>query len=51
LAKITKASHEAVLVVNLPSSTQRYFVLTVWARMRLNRATVMPEVMHTNKGI
>ena len=44
---IVKAPHCAALAWKLPFSTWRYRVLTVCERSRLNRATFVPDAMHT----
>lgn len=42
-----KAAHCLALAVKAPPSTDRYRVLTVWERRRLNRDTLEPEEMQT----
>jgi len=44
---IVKAPHCAALAWKLPFSTWRYRVLTVCDRSRLNRATFVPDAIHT----
>lgn len=46
---IVNAPHCWLLAWNVPFSTWRYRVLTVWDLRRLNRATVDPDWMHTVK--
>lgn len=42
-----KAAHCLALAMKAPPSTDRYRVLTVWERRRLNRDTLEPEEMQT----
>lgn len=43
------AAHCLALAMKVPSSTDRYRVLTVWERRRLKRETLDPDEMHTAK--
>ena len=44
---MVKLPHWVLLAWNLSPSTCRYLVLTVWDLSLLNRATLLPEAMHT----
>ncbi len=46
---IVNAPHCVELAWKFPLSTWRYRVLTVWDRSRLNKATFVPDAIHTGR--